>query len=246
MRVPHVRRPGQQPAGIEVEVLLGVGADLAGAGEQQRDVADGGEHPGDEPAPGGRRRRSVVRGGAGCGRRHGTATRRRPGAAQRLRGEGLERPSRRDLPGRSSPACRHRARAQRGPAGRFPDHPVEVRHQVVGSEQAAARRGTTASRWPAMSVTTAGVPHAAGLGDRHAPALPGRRAGQDPGPPVEIDELGVGQMAGQAEAMTPASGRCDLRLERGPLVALADDDGLQGRVTPCAVDQRVDRAGRSA
>ena len=39
-RVPHRRRPAQQLAGVEVEVGLGVGADPAGPGHQQRKVGD--------------------------------------------------------------------------------------------------------------------------------------------------------------------------------------------------------------
>jgi hypothetical protein len=38
--VPQVRRTREESAGIEVEVLLGVGADATGRGEQERHVRE--------------------------------------------------------------------------------------------------------------------------------------------------------------------------------------------------------------
>ncbi len=43
VRLPEVRRAGQQSSGVEVEVLLGVGDDASGRRPHHRHVGDGGE-----------------------------------------------------------------------------------------------------------------------------------------------------------------------------------------------------------
>ena len=79
-----------------------------------------------------------------------------------------------------------------------------------------------------MRVTTAGRAARGGLGERHAPALARRRAREHPGPPVEVDELVVVDVAGEVDPALGA-GLVDLGLELLAAVALADDHRLERR-----------------
>ena len=60
------------------------------------------------------------------------------------------------------------------------------------------------------------------LGDRHPPTFAGRRARYQPGPAVQVDELGVGDLAGEGDPVGAVDVSNDV-VERLALVAHAHD-----------------------
>ena len=216
VQVPQVRGAGEQPVRIDVEVLLGVGADLAGRGEQQRDVGDQRDdqrRPG--RAPGAAGHAGAARAAAGPGA-VGTsaASRRRPcgdghvrraaptprGEPARPRAASTRKVSRAVASQVKREACASAPAAERRPLGRVEQHPAQGRPRGrpgVGTSSPLTP-GSAESRWPAMSVTTAGRAAGGGLGERHAPAFARRGRGEHPGALVEPDQFGVADPAGQA------------------------------------------------
>ena len=79
-----------------------------------------------------------------------------------------------------------------------------------------------------------------GLGDRHAPALGHRRAGQDPRRPVEGDELVVGDVAREVRPRRGVE-RLDPVLEVLTLGALAHDHELGVGHLLAHLDHRVEQ-----
>ena len=78
-----------------------------------------------------------------------------------------------------------------------------------------------------------------GLGDRHAPSLPERGAGQDPGRPVQRQQIVVAEVAGQRQPSGGARG-ADAGLEGGALVALTDDHRLEAGMAFPQLHEYVD------
>ena len=224
VRVPHRPRPRQQPAGVEVEVRLGVGADPARRGEQQRDVDARSARAAATDGAGAAAaastvaaRAAVTDGGGGVvgERAHDAGGRRLPrelaGAGERAGGQ----PAR---AGRRRRATRARAPPSVGGGAVGEQAADAVAHGVdVAGDAGGDRRRAAGGR----------------LGERHAPALPGRRRGDDPRPPVEVDELVVAEVPGEARPSARRRGSRTSSSRAGPLVALADDRRARGR-GPCA------------
>ena len=118
---------------------------------------------------------------------------------------------------RSTPRRRRVPRQRAGPGQRGGAQPRAGGRRRSSTAADAPGRGrpagastpvtpsTTEQRWPLMSVATAGVPHAARLGQRQPPALGQRGAGDDPGPAVLVAQLARAETWPSSSTQPPAS-----------------------------------------
>ena len=248
VRVPQVRGARQELARVEVQVLLGVGADVSGRRQEERDVREDRQAEVDEqrvPA------RAVVRDahrrdGLGTGARFDSRHCVRSGWSRRAsRGEHVER-----APGGGRPRVALGARAGTGaqPVTELlvAQHGVEVRDELLVRRREEARDPVLDRVAMAGDVGDDRRRPARGrLRDRHPPALTSRGAREHPRAPVEVDELGVGDPARELDVRAGVA-VLDVLDERLAFIAFADDHRARGPGGACAARRRRRRAGGSA
>ena len=165
-----------------------------------------------------------------AGRRRGRASCRwpsPPSVSSAGPGAGRRRTSSARSAGSPSTAARRGAEVGGGLVGEQAAHAVADGVGVAGD--AGGDRGRAAG---------------GGLGEGHAPALAGRRRGDDPGPPVQVDELVVAEAPGEARPSARRRASRTSSSSAGPLVAVADDRPARGR-GPLAGPRRTASSSRS-
>ena len=227
-------RPSSR-AGIEVEVLLGVGRDLPGRERQHRHVREQREQR--------VARRDRPRHADGCGSI--ADGRLADGHGRRRRSASVASTSsvpRAVAPHVSCRACSSARRAQSGPAARR--RRARVRARPRSSEGPSTRSPVSSSSTASCVSGDAGRDRRRAarrrLGDRHAPAFVGGRARDHPRAAVQrrAARRRRRQPGSVIQSSAPSSSRSDS--ESLAFVALADDDRAERRVAGATRGQRLD------